>query len=76
MDTKFIYKTLGARLLAARIDKGFTQAELAAAVDSKQSNVSKWESGKAVPRYTTLYKISKILGIAVHDLIPERQDAA
>lgn len=54
-----------------RIRIGLTQAELAEKVGLTYSSVSQWESGRAVPRPTTLQQLANLFGITVSDLMGE-----
>ena len=49
-------------VIAARIEKRMTQAELAERVDTKQSNISRFESGNYHPSVEFLQKIAGALG--------------
>jgi DNA-binding XRE family transcriptional regulator len=48
-------------VIAARIEKQMTQAELAARADTKQSNISRFESGNYNPSMEFLQKIAGAL---------------
>lgn len=48
---------------------GLTQAEFAEKIGIAQGTVSKWESGKEVPRFESLQRISESLGESLVDLI-------
>ena len=49
-------------IIQARIDAGLTQKELAKVSGIRQSNISRIESGAAVPTLKTLYAIAKGTG--------------
>ena len=49
-------------VIAARIEKRMTQAELAERADTKQSNISRFESGNYNPSVEFLQKIAGALG--------------
>ena len=49
-------------VIAARIEKQMTQAELAERADTKQSNISRFESGNYNPSVEFLQKIAGALG--------------
>jgi len=61
------YKTLAPQyeiieaVIAARIEKQMTQAELAERADTKQSNISRFESGNYNPSVEFLQKIAGAL---------------
>ncbi len=50
------------KLIERRIRKGFTQAELAKKVGTKQSAISRFESGSYNPSVGFLYKLAEALG--------------
>jgi ribosome-binding protein aMBF1 (putative translation factor) len=57
----------------ARLAAGLSQAELAAAVGTKQSVVSRWERGLDEPRVSTLARILRACGLEA-DLTFRRRD--
>lgn len=50
------------KLIGARLKKGLTQAELAKKVGTKQSAISRLESGDANPSFLFLEKITAAMG--------------
>ena len=46
-----------------RLERGWTQEELASRVEVKQATVAKWEREGAVYRKTTRQKLAKVFGI-------------
>lgn len=66
-ELKNEYDKLGPRyeiisqLIAARIDQGITQADLAERIGTKKSNISRFESGNYNPSLDFLIKISHAL---------------
>lgn len=52
-------------LLAARVSHGLTQAELGKAAGTKQSRVSEIEAMKGNPRFDTLDRVSREVGLMV-----------
>lgn len=48
-------------VIAARMEKQMTQAELAERADTKQSNISRFESGNCNPSVEFLQKIARAL---------------
>ena len=52
-----------------------TQKEMADCLGVKQSAVSMWETGAALPRADMLPKIAKLLGCTISDLFEERKEA-
>lgn len=53
----------------ARASKGLTQAELGKAVQKDVATIKKYEGGKLIPPFDTLYNICKVLGIDVYDVM-------
>ena len=51
-----------AKLVAARLEKGITQIELAKMIGTQRSNICRLESGAQNPSIDTLLKISAALG--------------
>ncbi len=70
--TKKAYEKLSPRyavisqVITARIKKGVTQKELAKKVGTKQSAISRLESGDTNPTLEFLEKISSVLGYKLH----------
>lgn len=56
--------TIGERIKAARKAKGLTQKELGEACGIAESTIRRYELGKLNPKYETLQKIAKPLGIS------------
>jgi len=48
---------------ALRVDKGATQAEMAAAVGVNRKTVQMWESGKSIPNADKIEPICTFLGV-------------
>lgn len=69
MSKKEILKTLGKKIANLRIDKGFTQNELADLIDIERSNLARVEAGNTNPTYLTLLKISKALNVTLSELV-------
>ncbi len=67
-ETKREYDKLAPRyaviseLIAARIEKGMTQAEIAKKIGTKQSAIARLEGGNVNPSLDFLEKIAKVLG--------------
>ncbi len=64
---------LGALIADARRSAGLTQAQLAAAIGTKQSVVSRWERGTDSPRVDTLVRVLRACGFEP-DLVLRRHD--
>jgi len=54
-------KTLGKKIKLARVELDLTQTELAQKIGAKQKSISRYETGKSVPKIVTLTKLAKIL---------------
>lgn len=57
--------TFGDRLKKARVESGFTQAELAAKVGAYQTKYQNWESGVYEPDIETIARLSGVLGVSL-----------
>lgn len=67
-DDELVLYNFGQKLLKLRKSKSLTLQELEAMTDIDNSNLSKYESGSIDIRLTTLYKLSKALGISLSKL--------
>lgn len=52
-----------------RIQKGFTQDELAKKMDKDYSTIGKWELGQRNPIMSDIIKLSEIFNVSVQDLV-------
>ena len=57
--------------LLHRLRMGLSQEEVAEKVNVKKSAVSKWETGRALPRAAILVKLSKLYNCTVDELLKE-----
>jgi DNA-binding XRE family transcriptional regulator len=64
-------KTNSSRIAAARIEKGWTQAQLAEAIGVDQQHIARWENGVRNPKIEALLKIAEALGVDVKTLIQQ-----
>ena len=53
----------------ARAEKGWTQAELGAAIGKDAATIKKYEGGSRIPPFNVLYDICEVLGINVFDVM-------
>lgn len=60
---------LNENLKILRKRKGFTQEQLAQALNVIRQTVSKWENGLSVPDASMLIKLAETLDVSVNDLI-------
>jgi transcriptional regulator with XRE-family HTH domain len=61
-------RKLGLRLRAARLERGFSQHELAAKVGVSQANVSRWEGGHLAPDIFHMEQLARHLARPVLDI--------
>ena len=54
-------KKLGKKIKLARVELDLTQTELARKIGAKQKSISRYETGKSVPRVETLLELAKVL---------------
>ncbi len=62
------------RLSKALADKSFTQRELSLLTGIAQSAISKYLSGKGLPRTAELFKLAKVLGVSMDYLCGLREN--
>ncbi len=62
---------IGTQLRAARERALLTQEELAARADVQALTVSRIETNKVEPRYSTIRKLAKALGMDPAELLPK-----
>ncbi len=60
----------GSRLRELRLERGMTQAFLAAVAEVTETYVSRLESGRAAPGIDLVGRLAKGLGTTVSDLLP------
>jgi transcriptional regulator with XRE-family HTH domain len=65
MDDLKLHFELANAVLRARLEKGWSQTELAKAVGTKQANISKIETGLANPTLTLVRRLEKALDLEV-----------
>lgn len=61
--------SLGENLKNIRIERGFTQEQLANAVDVNRVNLAKYESGTKVPSVAVLIEIANTLECSIDGLL-------
>ncbi len=62
-------KTIGLRIKSLRESKGINQKGLADALFKERQTVQRIEAGGTNPTIFTLYQISKILKVPLHELV-------
>ncbi len=70
MDKKY---EVGNFLYRMRMERGYTQKELAALLGVTDKAVSKWETGAAAPRREMIRQLSEILGCTQEELLEGRR---
>lgn len=66
--------TIGENIKNARLERGYTQKELAEKLNVSQNAVHNWENGKREPNIAILHNISKILDKSIILLIEGNED--
>ncbi|MCM1224496.1 MAG: helix-turn-helix domain-containing protein [Lachnospiraceae bacterium] len=61
--------SLGENLKNIRIERGFTQEQLASAVDVNRVNLAKYENGTKVPSVAVLTEIANALECSIDGLL-------
>ncbi|HWT74551.1 MAG TPA: helix-turn-helix transcriptional regulator [Mobilitalea sp.] len=61
-------KEIGAKIKAARLEKGLTQQDLAKIVGVTPESISYYEAGKKFPGFDRLKTICRVLGLSVDSL--------
>ena len=64
---------IGTQLRAARQRALLTQGELAARADVQPLTISRIETDKVEPRYSTIRKLAEALGVDPHELVKSEE---
>ena len=56
-------ENIGQEIIVLRAQKGWTQQQLAAQLNTTQRTIASWESGASVPRKMMRVKIAKVFGL-------------
>lgn len=75
MGMRSFKEIVGAKVKAARLAKGFSQEELAAAVERSVHSISQIERGINSPSAETLAALSAELGLPIENFLPDQQSA-
>lgn len=62
---------LGDRLKQARINKGFSQADVAEFLHISRQSISRWETGKTYPDIDNLVELSRYYEVSIDELLTE-----
>lgn len=65
-------RSLGLRIKALREAKGWTQLDLAAALNKEQQTIQRIEAGKTNPTFLTLKGLASALGVSLCDITSEQ----
>lgn len=68
-------ESFGARLRRLRKAKGFTQVELAEAIDSSQRMITYYETEDGLPAAPVVLKLAKVLGVTSEELLGIRTNS-
>lgn len=63
--------TLGKRLKQVRVEKGFSQAEVADFLNISRQSISRWETDKAYPDLDNLVELSKYYEVSIDEVLTE-----
>jgi len=69
LSHKKLEHNVALRIQQARLEKGWTQKELATKINEKQTVINEYESGKAIPNNQILGKLERILGVKLRGKI-------
>lgn len=61
--------TLGENITRLRTEKGWSQGDLADALDVSRQSISKWETDSSVPELDKLLKLSELFGVTLDALV-------
>lgn len=70
-----MHKKFGEKLKEFRLEKNYTQEELAGVLFVSKKTVSKWETGRGMPDPTLLPLIARALGVKIDDLFGDKAEA-
>lgn len=63
--------SLGQRLKQVRVEKGFSQADVADFLNISRQSISRWETDKAYPDIDNLVELSKYYEVSIDELLTE-----
>lgn len=64
-ESRHIRSTIGENIRRLRDDAGMTQRDLAVALEMDQVSMSRWETGRVMPRHENLERVAEVLGVDV-----------
>lgn len=62
-------REIGARIRAARLHAGLTQAQLAERIGREHRTIHRWEYAQSEPNLTDLLLLADALGLPIADLV-------
>jgi len=62
---------LAEQLKSARINRGFSQSEIATMLHISRQSISKWENGRGYPDLDNLVRLSEIYQVSIDELLKE-----
>lgn len=74
MNKDKLREVIRLNLITLRINKGITQADLAAELNKAKTTIASWEQGLSLPDVTTLYELSKFYNKDMEYFYNENED--
>lgn len=65
---------LGERLKESRVNKGYSQGDVADLLHISRQSISKWENGNSYPDLDNLVKLSTYYEVSIDELLKENQE--
>lgn len=65
---------LGERLKESRLNKGYSQGDVAEHLHISRQSISKWENGNSYPDLDNLVKLSMYYEVSIDELLKENQE--
>nr|WP_181715934.1 helix-turn-helix transcriptional regulator [Carnobacterium sp.]QJS06083.1 transcriptional regulator, XRE family [Carnobacterium sp.] len=65
---------LGEKLKNSRINKGFSQGNVAEHLNISRQSISKWENGNSYPDLDNLVRLSEYYEVSIDELLKENQE--
>ncbi len=69
MEKTELNKKIGEKIVHLRVEKGWSQSDLARASLKDRQAIEKLENGKVNPTIYSLYEIAKVLGVDLQELV-------
>jgi len=68
---KTMMKSIGVKMMLARSNSQMTREELAEKSGVEANSIYRYETGKQIPNFSTVIRISKALCVSIVDLVPD-----